>query len=80
MENDISDAPSAGALVRPLWRAAAPGLQPIRLPHAQLQVIFRKRANNCRTLLRLNHRVRRGEARLAAVRPRRGILWVLATL
>jgi len=42
----ISDAPSAGALVRPLWRTAAPGLKPLRLPRAKMQVIFRKRATN----------------------------------
>jgi len=52
LENDGLDAPSAGALVRPLWRAAAPGLKPLRLPRAQLQVIFRKRATNYRAVLR----------------------------
>jgi len=51
MGNESSDAPSAGALVRPLWRAAAPRLKPLRLPRAQLQVIFRKRATNCMALL-----------------------------
>ena len=43
---------SAGSLVRPPWRAAAPGLKTLRLPHAQLQVIFRERATCCRALLR----------------------------
>jgi len=46
------DTPSAGALVRPLWRAVAPGLRALRLPRAQLQVIFPKRATNYRALLR----------------------------
>jgi len=41
MDNESSDAPSAVALVRPLWRPEAPGLRPLRLPCAQLQVIFR---------------------------------------
>jgi len=39
-----------GTLVRPLWRAAAPGLEPLRLLRAQL-VIYRKRATNYRALL-----------------------------
>jgi len=52
-KSDISlDAPSTGALVRPLWRAAAPWLKPLRLPRTQLQVIFHKRATNCRAFLR----------------------------
>ena len=52
-ESEISlDAPSAGALVRPLWRAAAPWLKPLRLPRAQLQISFRKGATSFRALLR----------------------------
>ena len=52
-ESEISlDAPSAGALVRPLWRAAAPWLKPLRLPRAQLQTSFRKGATSFRALLR----------------------------
>ena len=34
------------------WRAAAPGMKPLRLLRAQLQVIFRERATNHRALLR----------------------------
>jgi len=33
---------SAWTLVRPLWHAVAPGLKPLRLPRAQLRVIFRQ--------------------------------------
>jgi len=39
-------------LVRNLRCTAAPKLKPLRLPRAQLQVIFRKRATNYRALLR----------------------------
>jgi len=46
MENENLDAPSAGALVRLLWRVAAPGLKPLRLPRAQLQVVVRKKATD----------------------------------
>ena len=52
MESESSDAPSAGALVRPLWRAAAPGLKPLCLPRAHFQVSFHKRATNRRAHLR----------------------------
>ena len=51
-ERGDCDQQSVGALVRPLWRAEAPGLKPLRLPRAKLQVIFRKRATNYRALLR----------------------------
>jgi len=43
--------PVARGKWRGLWRAAAPGLKPLRLPRAQLQVIFRKRASHYRALL-----------------------------
>ena len=60
------DKQSMGALVRPLWHAVAQGLKPLRLPHAQLQVIFRKRATNFRALLpKMSYK---------------DILWVFATL
>ena len=45
-ERGDCDQQSVGALVRLLWHAAAPGLKPLRLPRAQLQVIFRKRASD----------------------------------
>jgi len=41
-----------GPVVRPLWRAAAPGLKPLRLPRAQLHASFSKRATNYRDFLR----------------------------
>jgi len=45
-ERGDCDQQSVGALVRLLWHAAATGLKPLRLPRAQLQVIFRKRASD----------------------------------
>jgi len=39
-------------MVRPMWRTVAPGLKPLRLLRAQLQVIFHKRATNYRAILR----------------------------
>jgi len=62
--------PFVGTLVRPLWRAVAPGLKPLRLPRAQLQVSFRKGATSNRALFLEN---------LNDIQ-REGILWVVATL
>ena len=53
LERGGCDQQSMGALVRPLWHAAAPGLKPLRLPRAQLQIIFRKRATNHRALQKM---------------------------
>jgi len=47
MQNESSHAPSAGAIVRLLWRAAALEKKLLRLPYGQLQVILLETATNC---------------------------------